>query len=142
MSDTIYLFNRGILEQSSSPCDIYAHPRNAYVAGFIGSYNLVSEVIFADLTHEKIKAAIRPEVRQFDIEPYAIEEDYYYFEGDVTDLIPQGSIIREVIQVHEDFQMKADVIYDIGFSPKIGDHLYLRVYKNDVVHLEEQAVNV
>lgn len=142
MSDTIYLFNRGILEQSGSPCDIYAHPRTSYVAGFIGSYNLISEVIFEDLAHEEIKVAIRPEVIQFNIEPYAIEEDYYYFEGDVADLIPQGSIIREVVQVHEDFRMNVDAIYDTSFSQKIGDHLYLRVHKSNVVRFEEQAVNV
>lgn len=142
MSDTIHLFNKGILEQSASPCDIYARPRTSYVAGFIGSYNIIPEDIFGDLTHEKAKAAIRPEVIQFGSEPFEKEKDYYYFEGDVVNQIPQGSIIREVVKVHENFQMNVDAIYYTSFSHQIGEHLYLKVHKSDVVHLEEEAVNI
>ena len=133
MSDTIHLFNKGVLEQSASPCEIYAHPKTAYVAGFIGSYNLIPGNIFGELTGEKVQVAIRPEVIQISIEPFEKEQDYYYFEGNIINQIPQGSIIREVVKIHESFNLNVDDIYYTDFSQKIGDYLYLRVHKKDIV---------
>lgn len=133
MSDTIHLFHEGVLEQSAPPCEIYAHPKSAYVAGFIGSYNLIPEKIFKQLTGEEMRAAIRPEVIQYSMEVYEEEEGYYYFEGMVVSQIPQGSIIREVVQVGEAFCINADAVYYNHFSQKVGDYLYLRVHKDDVV---------
>ncbi len=133
MSDTIHLFHEGILEQSASPCDIYAHPKTSYVAGFIGSYNLIPKEIFKELTGEQIQAAVRPEVIQFSDTPFEKEDGYYYFEGTVVGQIPQGSIIREVIKIHETFRINADAIFCSSFSWKMGDYLYLRVHKDDVV---------
>jgi len=37
MGDRISILNEGILQQTGSPDDIYFHPSNAFVAGFIGS---------------------------------------------------------------------------------------------------------
>jgi len=37
MADKIVVLNRGNIEQVGSPLDLYAHPRNLFVAGFIGS---------------------------------------------------------------------------------------------------------
>lgn len=135
MSDTIHLFHEGILEQSASPCDIYAHPKTAYVAGFIGSYNLIREEIFKDLTGERLWAAIRPEVIQVSDTPFEKEGDYCYFEGTVVDQIPQGSIIREVVKIHENFCINVDAVFYSSFSQKTGDYLYLRVHKDDVVNV-------
>lgn len=134
MSDTIHLFNKGILEQSASPCDIYANPKTAYVAGFIGSYNLITKDIFGELTGENVQVAIRPEVIEHSVEPFEKEKDYYYFEGNIINLIPQGSIIRKVIKVHEAFNLNVDEIYYTDYLQKTGDYLYLRVNKKNVVH--------
>lgn len=37
MADKIVVLNRGNIEQVGSPLDLYANPRNLFVAGFIGS---------------------------------------------------------------------------------------------------------
>ncbi|RIX96848.1 ABC transporter ATP-binding protein, partial [Aureimonas flava] len=37
MADKIVVLNRGNIEQVGSPLDLYTHPRNLFVAGFIGS---------------------------------------------------------------------------------------------------------
>jgi ABC-type sugar transport system ATPase subunit len=37
MADKIVVLNRGIIEQIGRPLDLYHHPRNRFVAGFIGS---------------------------------------------------------------------------------------------------------
>src|SRR3954464_9293934 len=41
MSDRIVVMRDGLIEQVGTPGDIYNHPRNAFVADFIGSANLV-----------------------------------------------------------------------------------------------------
>src|SRR3546814_15517190 len=37
MADKIVVLNGGVVEQIGSPLDLYHHPRNLFVAGFIGS---------------------------------------------------------------------------------------------------------
>jgi multiple sugar transport system ATP-binding protein len=37
MASRIFIMNKGILQQSGSPMDVYARPANLFVAGFIGS---------------------------------------------------------------------------------------------------------
>jgi len=42
MSDRIAVMNRGVVEQIGSPKEIYEHPATPFVAGFIGTSNLLS----------------------------------------------------------------------------------------------------
>jgi putative spermidine/putrescine transport system ATP-binding protein len=39
MSDRIAVFNDGVVQQLSSPTDLYEHPQNSFVARFIGENN-------------------------------------------------------------------------------------------------------
>jgi len=41
MSDRIVVMRNGVIEQIGSPLDIYNYPRNAFVADFVGSANLI-----------------------------------------------------------------------------------------------------
>jgi spermidine/putrescine transport system ATP-binding protein len=45
MSDRIAVMERGLVKQCSSPEDIYEHPSGPFVAGFIGTSNLLSGVV-------------------------------------------------------------------------------------------------
>jgi putative spermidine/putrescine transport system ATP-binding protein len=42
MSDRIAVFNEGAIEQCGTPADMYEHPRTEFVAGFIGTSNILS----------------------------------------------------------------------------------------------------
>ena len=42
MSDRIAVFNEGKVEQVGSPAEMYEHPRTEFVAGFIGTSNVLS----------------------------------------------------------------------------------------------------
>ncbi len=49
MSDRIAVFNRGRIEQVGAPADVYERPATAFVAGFVGTSNLLTgEVAGAD----------------------------------------------------------------------------------------------
>jgi putative spermidine/putrescine transport system ATP-binding protein len=41
MSDRLAVFNEGRIEQVGTPADVYEHPANAFVAGFVGVSNLL-----------------------------------------------------------------------------------------------------
>src|SRR5262249_39567368 len=45
MSDRIAVMNEGIVEQLGKPRDIYEHPATRFVAGFIGTSNLLDGVV-------------------------------------------------------------------------------------------------
>jgi spermidine/putrescine transport system ATP-binding protein len=47
MSDRIAVMNDGVVEQLGSPEDIYEHPRTRFVAGFIGTSNLLAGTLTA-----------------------------------------------------------------------------------------------
>ena len=42
MSDRIAVFNEGAIEQCGTPAEMYEHPRTEFVAGFIGTSNILS----------------------------------------------------------------------------------------------------
>lgn len=41
MSDRIAVFNQGRIEQTGTPAEMYEHPQTAFVAGFIGTSNIL-----------------------------------------------------------------------------------------------------
>ena len=42
MSDRIAVFNKGRIQQMGTPSEIYDHPANDFVAGFVGTMNRIS----------------------------------------------------------------------------------------------------
>lgn len=45
MSSRIAVFNHGVVQQCSTPADLYEQPRNAFVAGFIGENNFIDGTV-------------------------------------------------------------------------------------------------
>jgi iron(III) transport system ATP-binding protein len=56
MSDRIVVMRNGAIEQIGSPSDIYNLPRNAFVADFVGSANLIRGRLRADLAADGLTA--------------------------------------------------------------------------------------
>ncbi|UBH11699.1 ABC transporter ATP-binding protein [Macrococcus armenti] len=52
MSDYIFVMNKGKIEQSGTPLDIYDEPVNRYVADFIGESNIVDGIMVQDYVVE------------------------------------------------------------------------------------------
>ncbi|MBS4178905.1 ABC transporter ATP-binding protein [Lederbergia citrea] len=78
MSDEIFVINKGKIQQSGTPIDIYDEPINRFVADFIGESNIIDGVMIEDFKvefggkqyecvdrglnpNEKIEIVIRPE---------------------------------------------------------------------------------
>jgi putative spermidine/putrescine transport system ATP-binding protein len=47
MSSRIAVFNHGVVQQCSTPAELYERPKNAFVAGFIGENNFIDGVVLS-----------------------------------------------------------------------------------------------
>ena len=61
MSNRIAVFNRGRVEQVGTPREIYDHPATAFVAGFVGTSNVLSAERSQQLFGVGEPHSIRPE---------------------------------------------------------------------------------
>ena len=61
MSDRIAVFNLGRIEQIGAPAEIYQHPASAFVAGFVGTSNVLSGDIAMRLRGSPDPFTVRPE---------------------------------------------------------------------------------
>jgi putative spermidine/putrescine transport system ATP-binding protein len=68
MSDRIAVFNEGRIEQLATPVELYERPRSAFVAGFVGTSNLLDGAVARQLVGEDGPFVIRPEKLHMDAE--------------------------------------------------------------------------
>jgi putative spermidine/putrescine transport system ATP-binding protein len=61
MSDRVAVFNAGRIEQVGTPVAVYEHPASAFVAGFVGTSNLLTGDVAKAILGEEGTFAIRPE---------------------------------------------------------------------------------
>jgi putative spermidine/putrescine transport system ATP-binding protein len=61
MSDRIAVFNEGRIQQLATPYELYEQPSSAFVAGFVGTSNLLSGTVAQELLGEPGPFVIRPE---------------------------------------------------------------------------------
>jgi putative spermidine/putrescine transport system ATP-binding protein len=61
MSDRIAVFNAGRIEQVGSPAEVYERPATAFVAGFVGTSNLLEGEVAAALMGAAGRYSVRPE---------------------------------------------------------------------------------
>ncbi len=61
MSDRLAVFNRGRIEQVGPPADVYERPATAFVAGFVGTSNLLRGVVAEAIVGTSGTFTVRPE---------------------------------------------------------------------------------
>jgi putative spermidine/putrescine transport system ATP-binding protein len=61
MSDRLAVFNRGRIEQVATPADVYERPSTTFVAGFVGSSNLLRDHVAEAIIGEPGTFTVRPE---------------------------------------------------------------------------------
>lgn len=64
MSDRIAVFNEGRIEQLATPVELYERPSSAFVAGFVGTSNLLEGAVAVALMGEPGPFVVRPEKLQ------------------------------------------------------------------------------
>jgi putative spermidine/putrescine transport system ATP-binding protein len=61
MSDRLAVFNRGRIEQVGPPADVYERPATAFVAGFVGTSNLLRDDVARSIVGRPGTYTVRPE---------------------------------------------------------------------------------
>jgi putative spermidine/putrescine transport system ATP-binding protein len=89
MSDRLAVMNNGRIEQLGTPVDVYEHPANEFVAGFIGVSNL--------LERAGRRFTIRPEKVRLTDPGAPLLVGYHTEPGSVADVIYLGSVTRYVV---------------------------------------------
>ncbi len=61
MSDRLAVFSKGRIEQVGRPAEVYEHPGSAFVAGFVGTSNVIDGDVAKRLTGSTTAFTVRPE---------------------------------------------------------------------------------
>jgi putative spermidine/putrescine transport system ATP-binding protein len=92
MSDRIAVFNNGRIEQVSPPLELYEHPANEFVAGFVGVSNLIER--------DGRRMTVRPEKIEL-LEPGAQADHLQTEAGRIVDVSYAGSVTRFTVQLKQ-----------------------------------------
>ncbi len=99
MSDRIAVFSAGKIEQIGTPAEIYEHPATAFVAGFVGTSNLVRSEVAQKLTGLAQMFSIRPEkIRMVEIGA-PVQNGWTAIEGTVREVIYLGMFTRYIVAI-------------------------------------------
>ena len=97
MSDRIAVFNRGRIEQVGTPADVYERPATAFVAGFVGTSNLLRGEVAERVVGRPGTFTIRPEKIRLDDPSELPAEEETSATGRINDVIYLGSDTRYVV---------------------------------------------
>ncbi|HAU4908399.1 TPA: ABC transporter ATP-binding protein [Aeromonas hydrophila] len=98
MSDRIFLMNKGSIVQSGTPEEIYTRPASAFVASFIGNYNLLGAEQGKSLFGPRFqgKLALRPE--SLSLLPAGAHSDEPHLPGVISGRQLLGNVIRYQVE--------------------------------------------
>ncbi|HEY3475798.1 MAG TPA: ABC transporter ATP-binding protein, partial [Anaerolineales bacterium] len=99
MSDRIAVFNEGKIQQVGTPSEIYEHPASAFVAGFVGTSNLVDGEVAQRITGSPEMFSVRPEKIHLDSTNSQPEKDMLCIDGVVRDVVYLGLFTRYLVEI-------------------------------------------
>jgi putative spermidine/putrescine transport system ATP-binding protein len=119
MSDRIAVFAAGRIEQVGLPRSVYEHPSNEFVAGFVGTTNLLRGEVARAVLGQAGTWSVRPErVRLADpSEPVRPEEQTA--EGTLRDTVYAGPVTRLVVDLDAGAALVASVPDGGGLPPDL-----------------------
>ena len=109
MSDRIAVFSKGRIEQVGSPAEIYEHPASAFVAGFVGTSNLLSGAVARAVLGRDGTYLVRPEKLVL-----------YPADGGVPGEIHAPGVVAEVQYVGS--ETRYEVALDAGSALLVAEH--------------------
>jgi putative spermidine/putrescine transport system ATP-binding protein len=99
MSDRIAVFNEGKIEQVGTPSEIYERPATPFVAGFVGTSNLISGEVAKRITGSEQMFSIRPEKIHLGSANGNLDKDMFSIDGVVRDVVYLGLFTRYLVEI-------------------------------------------
>jgi putative spermidine/putrescine transport system ATP-binding protein len=106
MSDRIAVFNDGRVEQVGSPAEVYEHPATPFIAGFVGTSNLLQGAVAEQVLGRPGTFTVRPEKIRLDEPGGSTESDEVAALGRIAAVQYLGSDTR----FHVDLDAGAQLI--------------------------------
>jgi putative spermidine/putrescine transport system ATP-binding protein len=101
MSDRLAVFSQGKVEQIGSPAEIYEYPRSAFVAGFVGTSNLIGGDVASAITGSPETFSIRPEKILISPPGSEVNEGECYVDARVRDVVYLGLYTRYLMELED-----------------------------------------
>jgi putative spermidine/putrescine transport system ATP-binding protein len=99
MSDRIVVFNRGRIEQVGEPADVYERPATSFVAGFVGTSNLLQGAAARTVFGKEGVFSVRPEKIRVAAEDKQPGEGEDGATGTVRDVVYVGPATRFLVDL-------------------------------------------
>jgi putative spermidine/putrescine transport system ATP-binding protein len=97
MSDRIAVFNRGRIEQVGTPTEIYERPASAFVAGFVGTSNLLHDTASRAVLGRPGLHSVRPEKIRLAAPDAATPDGEVAADGVVRTVAYAGAVTRVTV---------------------------------------------
>ena len=97
MSDRLAVFNRGRIEQVGAPAEVYERPRTPFVAGFVGTSNLLRGDVARAIVGETGTFTVRPEKIRLAAPDAVVEPDETSATGRIRSVVYLGPDTRYVV---------------------------------------------
>jgi putative spermidine/putrescine transport system ATP-binding protein len=105
MSDRLAVFNHGRIEQIGAPAEVYEKPQTSFVAGFVGTSNLLKGELAEQITGQAGTYTVRPEkirVTEPDDEPGTDESSTL---GTINKVVYLGPETRLIVDLADGTQL-------------------------------------
>ena len=99
MSDRIAVFSDGRIEQVATPAELYERPATPFVAGFVGTSNLLTGDVARSVLGRSGSFSIRPEKIHLDPEDGAAGPGQRTARGTVSDVVYLGSVNHYLVEL-------------------------------------------
>jgi putative spermidine/putrescine transport system ATP-binding protein len=99
MSDRIAVFNEGKIEQIGTPAEVYETPASPFVAGFVGTSNLISGEVARRITGSEQMFSVRPEKIHMSAANGKIDEGMVSINGTIRDVVYLGLFTRYLVEI-------------------------------------------
>jgi putative spermidine/putrescine transport system ATP-binding protein len=99
MSDRIAVFNEGSIAQLGSPADVYEFPATPFVAGFVGTSNLLEGTAAQAVLGRSGTWSVRPEKIRVLATDAAVAEGQHAVRGTVREVVYVGMSTRFVVDL-------------------------------------------
>ena len=99
MSDRLAVFNQGRIEQLGTPAEVYERPLSPFVAGFVGTSNLVQPALARALTGTDVTFSIRPEKIRIGPPDAPVPPGMCSAIGRVRDVVYLGMYTRYLVEL-------------------------------------------
>jgi putative spermidine/putrescine transport system ATP-binding protein len=97
MSDRLAVFNKGRIEQVGAPAEVYEHPATRFVAGFVGTSNLLTGAVAEAVIGQSGTYTIRPEKIHLADPGATVGADELSAPGRIRDVVYLGPDTRYIV---------------------------------------------